>query len=102
MILNVEIGKYTVNIYTGQLNHRNNKWYYVMQIEEFSGDGAWIGNKSFYIEGYKDGDWREQCNYDKWIREFVADLKEKDVTDIFKYKEHYHFYLTPPSKVKLI
>lgn len=101
MIYCSEIGKYNVTVLEGQLNHRNNKWYYVLQIDTFNSSGEWTSSKYYYIEGHKDGDFIARGTYHRWVREFMAELDEDKIEEILKYKEHYHFNIIPPTKVAL-
>ena len=97
-----EIGFYNVSINDGNLNHRDNRWYYSLQIDRFDKADEWVESNFFYIKGHKDGSVKDKANHRCMVSDWLNEAKESEIEKIFKHKRHYIFEIEPPKKVRLI
>lgn len=96
-----EIGRYNVLINNGNLNHRDNRWYYGLQVDKFDNKDEWIESNFFYIKGHKDGNVKDEVNYMGVISDWLKDVEESEIEKIFKHKKNYVFEIELPKKAKL-
>ena len=97
-----EIGHYNLLINEGNLNHRDNRWYYGLQIDKFDDKDEWEDNNFFYIKGHKDGNEKDEVNYIGVISDWFNKVEESEIEKIFKYKKNYVFEIEWPKKAKLV
>ena len=95
-----QIGCYNVTINEGQLDHKTNKWFYIMQVDKFNIGDNWEGSKHYYIKGHTNGNPKEESFYSSMVDVWLHSMNVRDIERIFlAYPKNHKFKISKPELV---